>query len=91
MAVRPDIAAGLEQIEALLSAGEPLSISAADLGQGARVLMGAGTKMMSMTPTAARRVADSFDTPAARAAGLTVADDLRDAADAADRYGATIQ
>ena len=83
--------AHLSMVEQLLQDGAPLEIGAADLGNGPRVMMGAGGKMLAMGVKEARRIADVFDAPAARQAGLTVAEDLRAAADAVEAHGATRQ
>jgi len=82
----------LGEIEGLLASGEPLTIGAEFLpDHGISVLMGAGGKMLVMSPQVARRVADVFDCPAAHAVGLTVAKDLRDAAAAGDAFRNSMQ
>lgn len=69
-----------EKMMGELERGKPLTIGVAGTTRGPKVMMGAGDIMMVMSPDGARIIARTFDTPAARLAGLTVAGDLTSAA-----------
>ena len=86
----------LRAVEAVMTAGAArghLGISAVYIeGEGAKVVLDGGEKTIAITPGAARKLAETWGTPFARANGLgAIADDLKEAADLATTKGAELR